>query len=61
MSLPNSNFYLMSQFKTNGKGFNRAIGLKPGNDNDAPLPLLTLSTKIKVINTEKEAKRKLQQ
>jgi hypothetical protein len=33
----------------------------PGNDNDAPLPLLTLFTKFMVINKEKEAKRKLQQ
>jgi len=33
----------------------------PGNDNNAPLPLLTLFTKIEVINKEKEAKRKLQQ
>jgi hypothetical protein len=33
----------------------------PGNDNNAPLPLLTFSTNFGVINKEKEAKRKLQQ
>jgi hypothetical protein len=36
------------------------IGPTPGNDNNAPLPLLTFFTKITVINKEKEAKRKLQ-
>jgi len=28
MSLENSNFYLMTKFKTSGKGFNRWLGLK---------------------------------
>lgn len=56
-----SNFYLMPQFKTSGKGVNRRIGPIPGNDDNAPLPLLTLYTKFEVVNKEKEAKRKLQQ
>jgi hypothetical protein len=33
----------------------------PGKSYKTPLPLLTFSTKIVVINKEKEAKRKLQQ
>jgi hypothetical protein len=33
----------------------------PGGTNKSPLSVLTFSTKITVINKEKEAKRKLQQ
>jgi len=61
MSLPNSNFYLMPQFKTNGKGFNRAIGLQAWQWQWCTLTVVNFSTKYKVINKEKEAKRKLLQ
>jgi len=39
---------------------NRSIGRKPGKFDNAPLSVLIFSTKIGVVNKEKEAKRKLQ-
>jgi hypothetical protein len=56
MSLPNSNFYLMPQFKTSGKGFNRGIGLQPGHDDNAPLPLLTFPQKLQLLTKKKKQK-----
>jgi len=51
----------MPQFKTNGKGFNRAIGLQAWQWQWCTLTVVNFSTKYKVINKEKEAKRKLLQ
>jgi hypothetical protein len=48
-------------FKQTDRGLNRSIGRKPCKFDNVPLSVLIFSTKIKVINKEKEAKRKLQQ
>ncbi len=54
----NSNFYLMPQFKTSGKGFNRGIGLEPGSHHNSPLPLLTFQQLWKILKEKRSKKEK---
>lgn len=43
----------MTKFKTNGKGLNRKLGLKPGERANAPLPLVIFQQFITLLTKKK--------